>query len=181
MANQIKPKWYEPRKCFRSRKTINGKVKAFYGGLGGSGSNDQQAYARAVIEIGKNVDIAEAAEAEREALAALGRECIEDRDAIYEAYKYFEDIFPTEYLTTDEESLLTEYALLAKSDLDLLSEDDLNNINSLRYKLPKGASAPVSLNHRVPFMQKMRAMEEQIEQLQEENALLAARLAAKDQ
>lgn len=55
MAKQINPRWYAPRSCFRVRKTINGKTRTFYGGNGAHGPNDQEAKARAVLEISEQI------------------------------------------------------------------------------------------------------------------------------
>lgn len=51
MAKQITPRYYPARKCFRVRKKIGGKTQTFYGGHAAAGPHDEDAKARARLEI----------------------------------------------------------------------------------------------------------------------------------
>lgn len=135
MANQINPRWYEPRQCFRSRKTINGKVRTFYGGSGGSGSFDREANAQAVLQIKKQIDAAQ-------------RE-------------------------VDDVKADVHQRLVNLKDSMVLSDANEQAMVQSSQALSDGKPPP-----RIPLIAEMR---EHIEQLQEENALLVARLAAKDE
>jgi integrase len=73
VAHGIKLNWYEPRRCWRLRKTINGKVKTFYVGAGASGPDDERARAAAFLEAERKLSHArqESALERRTDVAAL--------------------------------------------------------------------------------------------------------------
>lgn len=55
MAHRLRPKWYPQRRCFRVRKTVRGKVKAYLGGYNASGPDDEAARSRAFFEIEQKI------------------------------------------------------------------------------------------------------------------------------
>ena len=56
---EIRLNWYEPRQCWRVRKTIGGKTRSFYVGRGTSGPGDESAKARARLEAERLIREAE--------------------------------------------------------------------------------------------------------------------------